>query len=465
MADIFNTKDSVFFVGGYDGIKAGHPYSGGCTKEWYDASFTNLTDIMSTNGAPLSMITNGIPSGGDTLNKTGEFADAEAGMVAYLSGTDVAAPGRYEILSADANSLLFPAGTFVGTTADVICNVGGAFENLQDALDETDAANYKVEIHTNKDETVSTSINADTGGAATLNKWIIGIDDNGVELTKGNYVTIDGDGTASNCLGIFGIVIGIKNIRLTNAVANSLYFYSFTKQYGYRFQNCKFDSSPYGYRASFSEPNGLIFTDCIFADNSTYDGYGGYNGLTFINCMFDSGPSIHVYAVYGVLLLNCTFISGLYGIYCAGSETYEVINCTFYNQATACVSLNGAGPRFVEYNNIFMPATHNVARAIEISYGEIVYSDYSCAFSVDGNAMDSGYAWPIDYKGDNSIEVDPLFVDTANDDYTPRNPNVLHGGKPDINGNPAQMGAIFVPQHFSRGSRAFNPGRLSTIRN
>ena len=58
MATIFSTEASVFFVGG-TGTKTGNANCGGCTKDWFDVNFTELSDIMGDNGAPLIAVTNG----------------------------------------------------------------------------------------------------------------------------------------------------------------------------------------------------------------------------------------------------------------------------------------------------------------------------------------------------------------------------------------------------------------------
>ena len=52
MADVFGTEASVFFVGG-PGLKFGDPDAGGCSRQWYESSFTQLTDIMGPDGQPL----------------------------------------------------------------------------------------------------------------------------------------------------------------------------------------------------------------------------------------------------------------------------------------------------------------------------------------------------------------------------------------------------------------------------
>ena len=63
MSVIFESKDSVFFVGGR-GAKTGDQYAGGgCTKDfWGDLNNPNktLADVMDTNGLALSSVAAGL---------------------------------------------------------------------------------------------------------------------------------------------------------------------------------------------------------------------------------------------------------------------------------------------------------------------------------------------------------------------------------------------------------------------
>ena len=131
---VFEYEASVFFVGG-TGSKAGSGNSGGCTRAWLDGNFSELADIMGSNGAPLiaeTGCTYDDDEGRITKASAGEFAGAEVGMVAYISDGDVdITTDRYEITDVD------PSGDWVEVSnidADdnatgVTINIGGAFDD------------------------------------------------------------------------------------------------------------------------------------------------------------------------------------------------------------------------------------------------------------------------------------------------------------------------------------------------
>jgi hypothetical protein len=72
--------------------------------------------------------------------------------------------------------------------------------------------------------------------------------------------------------------------------------------------------------------------------------------------------------------------------------------------------------------------------------------------------------WGGSGKPENAIEENPQFVDAANGDFRPRNPNVLRGGKPDIADNATEMGAVLQEHQFDRRAKVVNFGRLQIIR-
>ena len=51
MSTVFSDEASVFFVGGIT-TKVGDSDCGGCTKQWFDDNFTQLSDIMAADGGP-----------------------------------------------------------------------------------------------------------------------------------------------------------------------------------------------------------------------------------------------------------------------------------------------------------------------------------------------------------------------------------------------------------------------------
>lgn len=448
MGVVFSEKDSVFFVGGR-GTKAGNDNAGGCTMDyWGDLWSPNklLSDVMGTNGEPVSdsstwggsqtactVSDNG--SGFVRITKTGCFGSCEVGHVANVS---FAAPisiynGRYEVTAVNANYIDIDMGAETGT-CDV--NVGGAFAKLQTALDNTtaDAAltPFDVFILTNKDETFTGAgdrIDIDSGGGDALDgKWkrIIGIDDDGIELAVGSYVTIDGDSNACHVFYLYNITnIQLRHIWAKDAGSN---YYDFgivatTASKGYSLKDCKTTGGKYG---------------VYVANWNAYmvDIEGGYYSSS-------SGTAIHIYQaryinLLKVELVGTTSLPLVYG-YVAGTLnidgcllrktanfnagiisnypiTFSIIkNCVFYN-IDDCIQLNDNDTKLIQHDNIFILHTAASGKIINRMKGSILYSDYSCAWAVDGAPALSG-RWGGTGLPRYSIEQDPLFFDAANLDF------------------------------------------------
>ena len=102
MSTVFSDEASVFFVGGIT-TKVGDSKCGGCTKQWFDDNFTQLSDIMAADGGPkweFSGISYDHQDGGhgDGDHKffdqsNGEFVGVEVGMVAEVLVLDDRAVG------------------------------------------------------------------------------------------------------------------------------------------------------------------------------------------------------------------------------------------------------------------------------------------------------------------------------------------------------------------------------------
>ncbi|GAF84807.1 unnamed protein product, partial [marine sediment metagenome] len=141
-------------------------------------------------------------------------------------------------------------------------------------------------------------------------------------------------------------------------------------------------------------------------------------------------------------------------------------NCVFYN-IDDCIRFDATtyqnASSIIEHNNIFVLHTAATGKFIIRTKGSIAHSDYSCGWAIDG-APAASDRWGGTGLPEHSIEQDPQFVDVANGDYRPRNPNVLRGGKPDIADNSPQMGAVLQEYQFARRAKAANLGRLQIIR-
>jgi hypothetical protein len=171
--------------------------------------------------------------------------------------------------------------------------------------------------------------------------------------------------------------------------------------------------------------------------------------------------------VVGVLLVEGCVLrkTGNYigGVYTDNWDTFLVIhNCVFYN-IDSCIKMNDPESRLVQYNNIFILHTAATGKIIERLSGAIKYSDYSCAWAIDG-APAASDRWGGSGKPQHVMEENPQFVDATNGNFRPRNPNVLRGGKPDIADNVTEMGAVLQKYQFARRARAANLGRLQIIR-
>jgi len=456
MANIFNTEDSVFFVGGPT-TQVGNALAGGCTKAWYDANFVNLLSIMTNDGSPLIEVTGGTPSGGNTLTKAGAFANAEVGMVAYLSGTNVPDTGRYKILTVpDSDTITFDAGTFDGTTADVVCNIGGAFDSLQNASDDTTAANHNVIIFTNKDEDLraASTIDFDVGGGnESIDTWkrIIGIDNNGDVLTGSlnNAVSFNGYGTIT---GDDILDVSVSNVHLkrlstgsTKGTGAGLKISSSGVRYNTKVEGCTLDGYYGYYNTSFSH-NGVEFINCKFEGTRIFS--SNLKQHVFKNCTFSQITGNGVDIQKDSTFTGCTFFLGSYGIYKTGDGRLTVQDCSFHGQTVSGIYLNHSSGSVSVTNCIFDEMAIS-DKAIEINAGSMSFADYNCAYSSFAGAPLTT-PWPEAYGShENSIEDDPQFVSATDFRLKPGSP-CLNTGKSTLEDGYISMGAWQKKQGSSR---------------
>jgi hypothetical protein len=496
VATIFNTDDSVFFVGGR-GTKAGDADAGGgATKAaWESTTKLNkdVTKVMGVNGEPISDVSawngsktacNVTSSGGGKIlvTKVGAFANVNESLIANVKFAGVYSDGRYRV---NGNSMTDDTIEIeLSWTANTICDVkvGGAFDKLQTALDETDAGAgtpHDVDILTNKTESFSgigDQIDVDTGGgngSYGTYKRIIGIDNDGVELAAGSYVEFDANGYSCHVFKVLNVhCIEFRHICVSDAANTHYGFYITATGYyqGFLLKDCKSTGCKYG-----------VYSDTFYIRGLTIMG-GYYSSATGPALCFQACRWVNVLGVelvgslagalidgdvIGTLLVDGCVLrkTGNYnlGIYSDNWDTFLVVrNCVFYD-IDYCIEIADPESRLVQYNNIFILHTAATGEVINRTSGAIKYSDYSCAWAIDGAPVASG-RWGGTGLPEHSIEQDPQFVDAANGDFRSRNQYVLRGGKPDIAENETEMGAILQKYQFARRAKAVNPGRLQIMR-
>ncbi|HIJ53456.1 MAG TPA: hypothetical protein HPP66_09930 [Planctomycetes bacterium] len=492
MPIIFDSKDAVFFVGGR-GAQSDNPYAGGgCTKDfWGDLNSPSktLADVMDANGGCLSsvyaslgdtacdVITNG--SGKVRITKSGEgwFTDCCVGLIVRAGFAATYTSGRYEVTAVDGS------GDWIDIdetySADTTCSaeVGGALPNLRIASDNTDANSttpHNVYILTNNAQTFASTadkIDIDTGGGdLASNTWkrIIGIDNDGVELADGLFVTIDANNKACDCINVDQVDnIEFRHIYAYNT-GGSFSGYNFDKtanHYGFILKECKATDSSYAVTVQSNAVRSFFVVGGTYSASVTSlymkSLFGG--SIQGVNA-YSTGSYVFYLGYYGVPVKDCIIRSNgsSAGIYASSVNSPTITNCVFYN-VTDCISVSNANMALVEYNNIFVVAAKTSGKAINRTAGGIAYSDYSCLWALDGAPNDSD-RWGGDGKPEHTIEEDPDLVDAANGNFRPRKPNVLRGGKPDIAGNTTEMGAVLQEYEFARRAKAANLGRMQIIR-
>ena len=213
--------------------------------------------------------------------------------------------------------------------------------------------------------------------------------------------------------------IHFNNLHFTNLTSGAgtrhlIYAAGSIASTGLVCNNCIFDYADYAISgtATFA---GMLVLDCSFYDNLVLGAIGMSNAnYKFINNRFFTCAGVPASVSAGTYIGN-VFSGGAWGIYCGTTvSNLTLINNVFYGQTTGCVHVNSTSLYVVDIDNIFNPATDTYAISRGANGGDIIYSNFSCAFSVTPGAALSA-AWPI--KGANSIELDPQFIDAAGDDF------------------------------------------------
>lgn len=491
MPTIFNSKDSVFFVGGL-GTKAGDADAGGgCTLDaWENGPVSkNLSYVMGTNGEPFGdwngsqdacdVTNNG--SGKVRITSTGNMYIPQIGLIANVAFAAVYANGRYEVIASDyTNWIDIDLAYSSDTTCDV--KIGGSFDKAQNAWNNTDATQgYNVVIHSNKSQSktngdFTATWNLGTAGGSLTNKSFKRFVGFTTQPEDGGQIIFDGEDDGAFTTGGAGIYFNspIENVIFENVIVEDAYINWRTSSnvYGVFFMNCEGNSGSWaGWYVG--DGRGFVLINCKAKDN---------NGIGF-NTAFSSGISNHC-------LINCIASGNTKeGFYRLGGHSGSVaIGCIAYNNGNGSTKYSGflfrsnygwgAAVNCVSYNNgkhgfefyaTYAPVAINCIAKDNGQWGfyanltvntMMPYVTHCCAH---GNSSGQ-FSLPAALPEWDSIEQDPQFVGAASGDFRPRNPAVLRGGKPDINGNPTQMGAILQKYQFGDRERIANMARLRVVR-
>jgi hypothetical protein len=499
MPTIFNSKDSIFFVGGR-GTKAGDSNAGGgaTLEAWKDSAKLNkdLSNVMGADGDVLSG--DGAWSGGAgfgcivaegasgkiriTRAVTANFLDCKVGLVAYCYFPATYTTGRYEVLVVD------PSGYYIDVdltyTADGNCSVkvGGAFDTAQNNWSNTDATNgYSVTIHSNKSQSktngdFTATWNLGTASGSLTNKSFKRLVGFTTQPEDGGQITFDGEDNAAfspNGGVCFDDVIEcviFENVTVENAYIGWKSSAS-SSVANIRFMNCQGNGGTGG-GFWLTTGRSYVLIGCQANNNSLRGFYivyaSGYPNHLLINCIAHSNVRegfCDVGGRYGSVLLGClAYNNGNGGTKYSGFMTNSFYGC---GAVKNCVSYNNGkhGFEFKRGN----PIAINCIAKDNGQYGFYAdtslplmapYVAYCCAH---GNSSGQ-YSLPAALPGQSSIEQDPQFVNAANGDFRPCNPTVLRGGKPDISANPTQMGVVLQKYQFGDRERIANIARLRIIR-
>ncbi len=481
MATVFSEEQSVFFVGGR-GDKSGRiADAGGCTKAWWDAEVassdeaTAMAKLMSATGGPIvtenalayTIADDRITEGGGT------FAGIEVGMVVYVIENPVPEvdvdTGRYKITDVDvAGDWIECAGINGTADASVDIEIGGAFDTLENALDETSANNNSVHIHTNLSEVLAATLSFSVGGNVVNNTFkrvngyntVPGDMDRGgayyetpfeilrngsIDLSK--CVTFDANGGAFDVMTLGASIENcvLENIHFTGADNSTKRGIGFAdaNSLGVLLHNCRFSDMFQGCNATVVS---MVFISCYSHSDvmSTPHAFKAHSGL-LMACVANLAVGTLFVNFIGVpgVVSGCLVVGGAWGARAQGAGSAAVIiGNTFYGQS-AYGARSEETDSFVVLNNIFCLAPG--AKGLLTNIGSIILNDYNCFIATDGTPLtvgESGSGDEVPEIGAHSIEVDPLFVDAANNDFRLKPLSTCIGAGKRSMGEPTNIGAF-----------------------
>lgn len=276
-------------------------------------------------------------------------------------------------------------------------------------------------------------------------------------MDSDDWVFVDGDGLADELVDLPTEAITFRHIWLhgtDKASGSDSLGADGAAPYGVTFDHCAFTDA---YRLSALAAFAMwLFKDCMIAldvDTEVNLLATSRPGLTFANCVINLkdmsfGPGTST--SYGCLIMYGNLVIG--GRYAISNAAYTIgFNNTFYSQGGG--GAGGATYRGINtisqahfWNNIIIP-TDNVTDSgflIATGNGMLSYHDFNSYWAVNG-ALGARWATVADDSpviGNNSVITDPDFVDTATDDYRPKNVDVIEGGSPDVDGSIMEIGGF-----------------------
>ncbi len=420
--------DTVHFVGGIGDQSNRHADNGGgaTLSAWIGGS---PSDFMETDGGPTAsatgddVIITDDGSGNVRLNKVGAFRDVVDGSLAYLHDATNYDVGRYIVIAHTDNICDLDLAYGILDFVSVI--IGGAFDDIQNALDEdsTDgetAPQHNRRIMINRDEVNNSIILWNQhGGYITADIWksVIGHDIDFVELEEGSYVTLDRNGGTQECIRIsyLGLVNNclVRHLHFTNNTIIDPLYRSENGQ-GHVVDMCKFSNGVGGVYAAGSNCYGFTVTRCVFEStltNTIIRAYDGARGVLIDQCILYCNGKDGIRVGGGATVSNCIIMNAFIGIRSNSDGIINLINNTFFDTLNACVYIYHEHTTLYAVNNIFHVADPLHDFVILNTAGNVHYENYNISNSTRADR------WGQKDPGPNTLDqVDPQFIDEATND-------------------------------------------------
>ena len=253
------------------------------------------------------------------------------------------------------------------------------------------------------------------------------------------YLEVDGANANWNLLYFnttYDTSIVFENFYFHNVNQAQLLIHGVSTMNGLVFRHCIFDDANTVLQATCSN---VLFIDCLFKNNFAF---GNFNLIYFagesnyiVNSIIDMpefGGTPNKCALRYTSANNGGCIGsivrgGAYPIL-SGVNVFVLLDSIVYDGLRGFAISNSLCTAFV-YNNIFCPHDHEDVNASCIGFlgggGAVIYNDYNCFWSADGQQMGVGKVFTTGYGGGsvsvigaNSIEADPLFRDPTNHDFS-----------------------------------------------